>query len=67
MTSGALRHYVDDLSVTGLTSNPSIFDQAIKNSNCLIRVKYFFRPYCYVYFSRPTTLVAGVALLRPTP
>ncbi len=33
LTSGTLRHYVDDLLVTGLTSNPSIFDQAIKNSN----------------------------------
>src|ERR1700733_14817970 len=33
LTSGTLRHYIDDLSVTGLTSNPSIFDLAIKNSN----------------------------------
>ena len=33
LTSGTLRHYLDDLSVTGLTSNPSIFDLAIKNSN----------------------------------
>jgi len=33
LTSGILRHYLDDLSVTGLTSNPSIFDLAIKNSN----------------------------------
>lgn len=33
LTSGTLRRYVDDLSVTGLTSNPSIFDLAIKNSN----------------------------------
>jgi transaldolase len=33
LTSGTLRHYIDDLSVTGLTSNPSIFDEAIKNSN----------------------------------
>jgi transaldolase len=32
LTSGTLRHYIDDLSVTGLTSNPSIFDLAIKNS-----------------------------------
>src|SRR6476659_3175156 len=30
-TSG-LRHYVDELSITGLTSNPTIFDHAIKNS-----------------------------------
>ena len=32
LTSGTLRHYIGDLSVTGLTSNPSIFDLAIKNS-----------------------------------
>ena len=32
LTSGTLRRYIDDFSVTGLTSNPSIFDHAIKNS-----------------------------------
>src|ERR1700745_4228945 len=32
LTSGTLRRYVEDLSVTGLTSNPTIFDHAIKNS-----------------------------------
>jgi transaldolase len=32
LDSGTLRHYIDDLSVTGLTSNPTIFDHAIKNS-----------------------------------
>ena len=32
LDSGTLKHYVDDLSVTGLTSNPTIFDHAIKNS-----------------------------------
>jgi len=32
LTSGTLQRYIRDLSVTGLTSNPSIFDQAIKNS-----------------------------------
>src|SRR5258706_5395025 len=29
---GVLRRYIDELSVTGLTSNPTIFDHAIKNS-----------------------------------
>src|SRR6201995_4139276 len=29
---GLLRRYIDALSVTGLTSNPTIFDHAIKNS-----------------------------------
>ena len=33
LTSGTLRHYIDDFSITGLTSNPSIFDLAIKNWN----------------------------------
>ncbi len=30
--SGTLRHYIDEFSVTGLTSNPTIFDHAVKNS-----------------------------------
>jgi transaldolase len=33
LTSGTLAHYINNLSVTGLTSNPSIFDLAIKESN----------------------------------
>ncbi len=33
LTSGGLKRYIDEFSVTGLTSNPSIFDQAIKNSH----------------------------------
>jgi transaldolase len=33
LKTGVLRHYIDALSVTGLTSNPTIFDHAIKNSN----------------------------------
>jgi len=32
LSTGALRRYIDELSVTGLTSNPTIFDHAIKNS-----------------------------------
>jgi transaldolase len=32
LRTGGLRHYVDELSITGLTSNPTIFDHAIKNS-----------------------------------
>jgi transaldolase len=32
LNSGTLKSYIDELSVTGLTSNPTIFDQAIKNS-----------------------------------
>jgi len=32
LNSGTLRKYIEGLSVTGLTSNPTIFDHAIKNS-----------------------------------
>ena len=32
LDSGALGKYIEDFSVTGLTSNPTIFDHAIKNS-----------------------------------
>src|SRR5579863_10042353 len=32
LNSGTLQRYIDQLSVTGLTSNPTIFDQAIKGS-----------------------------------
>src|SRR3981081_2503871 len=32
LNSGTLRHYINEFSVTGLTSNPTIFDHAIKNS-----------------------------------
>ncbi len=33
LTSGTLRHYIEELSVTGLTSNPTIFDKAIEDSD----------------------------------
>jgi transaldolase len=32
LNSGTLKRYIDELSVTGLTSNPTIFDNAIKSS-----------------------------------
>lgn len=32
LNDGSLKRYIDDLSITGLTSNPTIFDHAIKNS-----------------------------------
>ena len=32
LNNGTLKRYIDELSVTGLTSNPTIFDHAIKNS-----------------------------------
>jgi len=33
LTSGTLKKYIDEMSVTGLTSNPTIFEHAIKNSS----------------------------------
>ncbi|MGO9060509.1 MAG: transaldolase [Candidatus Binataceae bacterium] len=33
LTGGGLRRYIAELSVSGLTSNPTIFDGAIKNSS----------------------------------
>ena len=33
LTSGMLRRYIREFSITGLTSNPTIFDHAIKNSH----------------------------------
>ncbi|MGH7290844.1 MAG: transaldolase family protein, partial [Myxococcota bacterium] len=33
LTSGTLKKYIADLSVTGLTSNPTIFDNAIKSGS----------------------------------
>ena len=33
LTSGTLKHYIDELSVTGLTSNPTIFDHAINHGS----------------------------------
>src|SRR6202162_5502802 len=32
LTTGTLKRYIDELSVTGLTSNPTIFDNAIRKS-----------------------------------
>ena len=33
LQSGTLKRYIDEFSVTGLTSNPTIFDNAIKSSS----------------------------------
>lgn len=33
LNNGTLKKYIDELSVTGLTSNPTIFNHAIKNSD----------------------------------
>lgn len=33
VTNGTLQYYIDDLAVTGLTSNPTIFEKAIKEGD----------------------------------
>ena len=37
LDSGTLQRYIDELSVTGLTSNPTIFDKAIASSSVVRR------------------------------
>ena len=37
LENGTLRRYIDELSVTGLTSNPSIFDKAIGQTSAYDR------------------------------
>ena len=32
LSSGTLRRYIDELAITGLTSNPTIFDHAFQTS-----------------------------------
>jgi transaldolase len=32
LDNGTMKRYIDEFAITGLTSNPTIFDQAIKNS-----------------------------------
>lgn len=34
LSSGTLRRYINEFSITGLTSNPTIFDHAIKEDAC---------------------------------
>ena len=33
LDNGTVKRYIDEFSVTGLTSNPTIFENAIKNSS----------------------------------
>ena len=33
LVSGTLQRYLRDFAITGLTSNPTIFDNAIRNTN----------------------------------
>jgi transaldolase len=58
LDNGTLQRYIADLSVTGLTSNPTIFDHAIKNSSAYdadIRSKF-------AHAASPETLFFELAL-----
>ena len=37
LDSGTLKRYIDELSVTGLTSNPTIFEHAVAKSKSMTR------------------------------
>jgi hypothetical protein len=37
LDNGTLKRYIDELSVTGLTSNPTIFEHAISKRNLMTR------------------------------
>ena len=58
LNNGTLKSYIDDLSVTGLTSNPTIFDQAIKKKLVL----RFGHPRRY----RPRAFWRGIVLRSGT-
>jgi transaldolase len=69
LDSGTLKRYIDDLSVTGLTSNPTIFNQAIKNSSAYsaaIRTKSAHKSAEEVFFELALEdLTRAADLFRP--
>ena len=44
LDDGTLERYIDDYSVTGLTSNPTIFHQAVKGSRAYDEAKGLDHP-----------------------
>ena len=70
LSSGTLQRYIDEFSVTGLTSNPTIFDHAIKNStdydNDIARHASRGRPAEDLFFELALAdLTRAADLLRP--
>jgi transaldolase len=70
LNSGTLQHYIDEFSVTGLTSNPTIFDHAIKNStdydNDIARLVSSAKPVEDLFFELALAdLTRAADLLRP--
>jgi transaldolase len=70
LNSGTLQRYIDELSVTGLTSNPTIFDHAIKNSahydSDIARLASRAKPVEDLFFELALAdLIRAADLLRP--
>lgn len=70
LNSGTLQRYIDELSVTGITSNPTIFDHAIKNStdydSDIARLSSHTKPVDDLFFELALTDVTRAAdLLGP--
>jgi len=71
LDSGTLKRYIDELSVTGLTSNPTIFDHAIKSSGAYdtaIRTKLSAAKSSEMLFFELALedIARAAALFRPT-
>jgi transaldolase len=70
LNGGTLQRYIDEFPVTGLTSNPTIFDHAIKNSgdydSDIARLSSYARPAEDVFFELALAdLTRAADLLRP--
>jgi len=71
LTAGTLKRYIDELSVTGLTSNPTIFDHAIKNStaydDAIRKKRQYLKSSEELFFELALEDITGAAdLFRPT-
>ena len=69
LTSGTLRRYIGELAVTGLTSNPTIFELAIRNSGSYDdAIRHLAaKPVEDIFFALALQdLTRAAALLRPT-
>jgi transaldolase len=70
LNSGTLQRYIDEFSVTGLTSNPTIFDHAIRNSadydGDIARLSSRAKPAEDVFFELALAdLIRAADMLRP--
>ena len=69
LNSGTLQRYIDEFSVTGLTSNPTIFDRAIRSStdydSDIARLSPGAKPEDLFFELAMTDLSRAADLLRP--